>query len=75
MDIAALELKLLAAVKADDKAEIVRLYRLAGEAFIAQNDINAGCFNLTHAYVHALETNDPAAAGLHKTLVLYGREE
>lgn len=34
----------------------------------------AKAFNLTHAYIHALEVNDPRAPGLKARLVALGSE-
>lgn len=54
-----------------DRARLVDLY---AEAADRQNDTDAACFFLTHAYVYALETGHPAAGALHGRLKAEGRE-
>jgi hypothetical protein len=67
-----LDARLLAAHKAGDKTALVALYC---EAADNATDIDAACFYLTHAYVFALETADPAAGEIRARLVAERREE
>jgi hypothetical protein len=71
----ALDAALLVAHEANDYAQLVSLYRQAGLSCIDVNDVDAGCFYLTHAYIFALEVGSDQAKELHKILVAYGREE
>ncbi|MEP2534048.1 hypothetical protein [Shimia sp.] len=66
-----LDQRLLDAHRADDKQALVTLYtQAAGQA----NTSDAAGFYLTHAYVYALETGDPAATALHLQLKAMGRD-
>ena len=65
-----LDQALLAAHAADDAATLVHLYTTAGNQAA---DIDAACFYLTHAYVYALETDDPTLAVIHARLLAHGR--
>jgi len=67
-----LNLRLLAAHAAGEKAALVTLY---GEAAEGADDIDAACFFLTHAYVYALDIGDDRARTLHARLFQHGREE
>jgi hypothetical protein len=71
----ALDAELLAAHAAGDGAALARLYARAADAADAEGRVEAACFYLTHAYVHALETGAPEAAALHARLAARGREE
>ena len=62
---------LMAAHEAGDGAGLARLYERAAET---AGDVDAACFFLTHAYVHALEAGDPRARHLHGRLKAHGRE-
>ncbi|MBO9403426.1 hypothetical protein [Shimia sp. R9_3] len=73
MDRDALEVALLEAHDRNDKEALVRLYTVAGDEAELQQDIDAACFYLTHAFVFALETGAPAAAILNKRLADRGR--
>lgn len=75
MNIVDLDRQLLAAHSANDMAELVRLYQQAGAMMIAQNDVDAGCFYLTHAYIFALEIGHSSAPNIHQVLIDHGREE
>lgn len=66
-----LEAELLAAHERGDKGALVALYTLAAER---QQDVDALCFFLTHAYVFALETGDSRAETLRARLVAQRRE-
>ncbi len=65
--------RLLAAHVAQDTPALVQLYICAADQ-AEQNDLDAACFYLTHAYVFALEIADPACATLRARLVAHGRE-
>ncbi len=71
----ALDAALLRAHEQNDMEQLVILYRQAGLSCLDVNDVDAGCFYLTHAYIFALETGTPKADELHEILVAYGREE
>ncbi|MEL6596317.1 MAG: hypothetical protein AAFQ47_10295 [Pseudomonadota bacterium] len=62
---------LLEAHEAGDKAALIRLYTQAADE---AGDVDAACFYLTHAYVFALESRAPEAAGLQARLADHGRE-
>ncbi|MEM1419139.1 MAG: hypothetical protein AAF661_07845 [Pseudomonadota bacterium] len=65
---------LIAAHDARDGARLARLYAMAADAKEAGGDLEAACFYLVHAYVHALEANAPESAEIRKRLVAHGRE-
>ena len=69
-----LDAKLLAAHAAGDAVRLVALYTEAADGREAQNDIDAACFYLTHAYVFALEAGLPEAARLNERLAAHGRD-
>jgi len=71
----ALDAALLRAHDLNDLEGLVALYRQAGLACLDVNDVDAGCFYLTHSYIFALEMGSPKARGLHEILVAHGREE
>lgn len=75
MNFTALDAALLVAHEKNDYPGLVTLYRQAGLSCIDANDVDAGCFYLTHAYIFALELGSNQATELHKILVAYGREE
>ena len=75
MNLAALDAALLQAHADDDLGQLVALYQKAGLSCIDANDVDAGCFYLTHAYIFALEAGFFEAREIHKVLVSYGREE
>ena len=60
-----LQARLLAAHDADDRRALVALYT---EAADKAGDVDAACFYLTHAYIFALDTGDPAAELLYARL-------
>ncbi len=68
-----LSTQLLAAHATGDNAALVRLYTAAADQ-VEQQDIDAACFYLTHAYVFALETNDATCPTLRARLIAHGRE-
>ncbi len=53
---------------------LVVLYQQAAEEAFARQDIDAGCFYLTHAYIFSLEGNHADSKKIHARLVDYGRE-
>jgi len=65
-----LDAQLLAAHAADDKPALVALYTKAADSAVS---IDAACFYLTHAYVYALEIDDPTKDELHARLRNHGR--
>lgn len=70
-----LNAEMLAAHAAGDKLAIMRLYHQAGSQMLANGEIDAGCFYLTHAYIFALDCGSAEAAVIHQILVAHGREE
>lgn len=66
-----LNAQLLAAHDSDDKTTLVSLYICAADQ---DDDIDASCFFLTHAYIFALEIADPRASMLRQKLASHGRE-
>jgi len=75
MNETAIEAALLAAHAANDKPTLARLYRQAGEMMLARDQVDAGCFYLTHAYIFALDCGAADAPDIHRILVAHGREE
>jgi len=75
MDLADLDAALLSAHHLNDREALVALYQKAGQTCLSQNQVDAGCFYLTHAYIYALEQGQAEAADIHALLVLHGREE
>ena len=75
MNLAALDAALLQAHAKYDLDGLVALYQKAGLSRIEANDVDVGCFYLTHAYIFALEAGTSKACEIHKVLVSYGREE
>jgi hypothetical protein len=71
----ALDAALVIAHAAGEGRALVGLYAAAADSHEAAGDIDAACFFLTQAYVFALETDHPAAAGLHRRLKARAREE
>ena len=65
-----LEARLLTAHATNDRRALVALY---AEAADQADDHDTACFYLTHAYIFALETNDPAASELLAELRAQGR--
>lgn len=65
-----LEARLLAAHGRDDRCALIALYEEAADS--AQAETAAG-FYLTHAFVFALELNDPRATALRARLAAMGR--
>lgn len=68
-----LNAQLLAAHAAGDTPTLIRLYTAAADQ-AEQQDLDAACFYLTHAYVFALELGDAACPTLRARLVAHGRE-
>jgi len=66
-----LDAALLKAFKAEDGAEVARIYGRAGDAC---DDVDEACFFWTNAYVFALEAGIPEAAEFRAKLVAEGRE-
>ncbi|MGJ8626732.1 MAG: hypothetical protein ACSHXB_07210 [Sulfitobacter sp.] len=68
-----LNAQLLAAHAAGDIPALIRLYTVAADQ-VEQDDLDAACFYLTHAYVFALESGDATCPALRARLVAHGRE-
>ena len=62
--------RLLDAHARDDRTALVDLYTQAADA---ENDVDAACFFLTHAFVFALEIGDARADDLRARLQVYNR--
>lgn len=73
MDRDELESALLDAHCKDDLPGLVRLYTIAADEAEREQDVNAACFYLTHAFVFALEAGAPEADPLNKRLADRGR--
>jgi hypothetical protein len=73
--IADLEAQLLDAHVARDHRKLVELYTLAADQKEAEQDVEATCFFLTHAFIFALESGHKTVSQLNQRLVAYGREE
>lgn len=73
-DLCPLDAALLAAHASGDACELARLYSKAADQSEKDNDTEAACFFLTHAYVFALEAGLPEAGALNKRLSDYGRD-
>lgn len=61
--------------QAHDAADGRGLAALYASAADMAGDVDAECFYLVQAYVHALEQDVPSAARLHARLKARGREE
>ncbi|KMW56488.1 hypothetical protein AIOL_001442 [Candidatus Rhodobacter oscarellae] len=66
-----LDASLRAAHETGDKEKLVELYTAAADA---AEDVDQECFFLTHAYVFALDADDPRAQALRARLIDHGRE-
>ena len=66
---------IIAAHKENDRNNLSFLYESLGMSELKKNNIHAGCFFLTNAYIYALEANLNPAKKIHEVLKLYGREE
>jgi hypothetical protein len=71
----ALNQKIMAAHDMNDTATLGILYLKAGKFFIANGDIDHGCFLLTAAYVFSLEAGITQAMEAKEVLINHGREE
>ena len=67
--------KIMAAHDMNDTATLGILYLKAGKFFIANGDIDHGCFLLTAAYVFSLEAGITQAMEAKEVLINHGREE
>lgn len=74
VDRSELDAALLLAHGQGDVPGLVQLYGKAADQSEWDNDIEAACFFLTHAYVFALEAGLPEAGVLNKRLADYGRD-
>lgn len=66
--------EVLAAHERNDSLALSQYYGEYAKLCLAQ-DIDQACFYLTHAYVFALEANDPRSREWYELLLNYGREE
>ncbi|MEM6386775.1 MAG: hypothetical protein AAF718_11130 [Pseudomonadota bacterium] len=57
-----------------DIERVVSLYEKAAAMKEEAGDIDAACFLLTHAWIHALEAGDGRAEDIRGQLIAYGRE-
>jgi hypothetical protein len=71
----ALNQKIMAAHDMNDTTTLGILYLKAGKFFIANGDIDHGCFLLTAAYVFSLEAGITQAMEAKEVLINHGREE
>ena len=69
----ALSQALLDAHASKDHAKLISMYTSAADIAEEQNDIDAACFYLTHAFVFALESGAAEASILNKRLADKGR--
>ncbi len=63
-----------AAFAARDIKRVIDIYAQAADRKEAEGDIDAACFLLTQAWVHALEAGDDRATDLRARLIAHGRE-
>ncbi len=68
------EEQLVAAERAGDAAQLVRIYGQEAARLEAAGRIDAACFFLTQAYIWALDGGLPEANDLRARLVAHGRE-
>ena len=61
--------------KENDRKNLKLLFESLGMLELKKNNIDAGCFFLTNAYIYALEESLSSAKKIHKILKLHGREE
>lgn len=68
-----LDRALITAHERNDAEALVGLYTTAADLAEDQEDIEAACFYLTHAFVFGLESGDPRTPTLNQRLVARGR--
>lgn len=68
-----LQERLLQAHAENDQHALVSLYTEAADLMQLANTIDAACFYLTQAFVHALEIDAPSLESLHARLAQHGR--
>lgn len=73
MDLQELDKHLLQAHADNDVPALIRLYHEAAERAEQNQDLDAACFYLTHAFVFALEYGAPEADELNRKLYERGR--
>ena len=66
---------LLKAIEKNDLPTVVEIFFSHGKAKLDNNEINAGCYYLTNAYIYALEAGSGRIEELHDLLKFYNREE
>ena len=66
--------RILKAHQQKDRKYLALIYERYGRSQLEKNNIDAGCFFLTHAYIFALEEGLNCATRIHKALKNYGRE-
>ena len=64
-----------AAFAAQDISQVIDIYAQAADRKERDGDIDAACFLLTHAMVHALEAGDRRATEFRARLIAHGREK
>ncbi|RVT85660.1 hypothetical protein DXV76_07875 [Rhodobacteraceae bacterium CCMM004] len=70
-----LDRALCAAHARADAGALIRLYDAAAQRRLADGRLDAACFYLTHAYVHALEAGSDQASAFRARLRDHGRED
>ena len=63
------------ALKTGDLDTIIEIFAVHGKTKLDKNEIDAGCYYLSNAYVYALEAGSDRVCEFHKILKSYGREE
>ena len=69
-----LALKFQQALSEGNANTLVEIYVQAADEKETQGDIDAACFLLTHAYVHALQSGSDSVLAINRRLVAHGRE-
>ena len=62
------------ALASGDLKGVIDIYLAAAESKEDEGDVDAACFLLTHAWVHALEAGDSRARDIRARLIARGRE-
>ena len=63
------------ALETGDLNKIIEIFAAHGKTKLYNNEIDAGCYYLTNAYIYALESGSDRVWEFHKILKSYGREE
>ena len=65
---------LVHALASGDLTGVIDIYLAAADSREDEGDVDAACFLLTHAWVHALEAGDSRARDIRARLIARGRE-